>query len=265
MGPRELLLDPDLVQRLPHRDPSKKMEEGERLELSWRLSALPGFGPGAVPVGLALRPAIATRSRSMRSAGIHFERSGTWGRGRDSNSRGQWPRRISGALGSPLALSSPGVVPSGGLQPPLPGSWPGGLCLSLRGDGDQPWDRTTFSRASAERYDHTSSLVGVEPTAGAEPAPAPYEGAVQPAPTSDGRSASGRVGRTRTSTDLRPRQVGYRFTLRPDRRWGDRPDSNRDQEGHDLPGCLYTTATREGCPSSLVAGRVVAGEGIEPP
>ena len=25
--------------------------------------------------------------------------------------------------------------------------------------GDQPWDRTTFSRASAERYDHTSSLV----------------------------------------------------------------------------------------------------------
>ena len=28
-----------------------------------------------------------------------------------------------------------------------------------REDGDQPWDRTTFSRASAERYDHTSSLV----------------------------------------------------------------------------------------------------------
>ena len=47
--------------------------------------------------------------------------------------------------------------------------------------GDQPWDRTTFSRASAERYDHTSSLVGVEPTAGVEPAPAPYEGAVLPA------------------------------------------------------------------------------------
>ena len=47
--------------------------------------------------------------------------------------------------------------------------------------GDQPWDRTTFSRASAERYDHTSSLVGMEPTAGVEPAPAPYEGAVLPA------------------------------------------------------------------------------------
>ncbi len=47
--------------------------------------------------------------------------------------------------------------------------------------GDQPWDRTTFSRASAERYDHTSSLVGMEPTAGIEPAPAPYEGAVLPA------------------------------------------------------------------------------------
>ena len=47
--------------------------------------------------------------------------------------------------------------------------------------GNQPWDRTTFSRASAERYDHTSSLVGMEPTAGVEPAPAPYEGAVLPA------------------------------------------------------------------------------------
>ena len=30
---------------------------------------------------------------------------------------------------------------------------------SVDGDGDQPWDRTTFSRSSAERYDHTSSLV----------------------------------------------------------------------------------------------------------
>ena len=48
--------------------------------------------------------------------------------------------------------------------------------------GDQPWDRTTFSRASAERYDHTSSLVAlVEPTAGVEPALARYEGAVPPA------------------------------------------------------------------------------------
>jgi hypothetical protein len=48
--------------------------------------------------------------------------------------------------------------------------------------GDQPWDRTTFSRASAERYDHISSLVAlVEPTAGVEPAPARYEGAVPPA------------------------------------------------------------------------------------
>lgn len=49
-----------------------------------------------------------------------------------------------------------------------------------RENGDQPWDRTTFSRTSAERYDHTSSLVDVEPTAGVEPAPAPYEGAVLP-------------------------------------------------------------------------------------
>ena len=49
-----------------------------------------------------------------------------------------------------------------------------------RENGDQPWDRTTFSRTSAERYDHTSSLVDVEPTAGVEPAPAPYEGTVLP-------------------------------------------------------------------------------------
>ena len=65
-----------------------------------------------------------------------------------------------------------------------------GSVISLRGEcrrhgidrlGDQPWDRTTFSRASAERYDHTSSLVGLEPTAGVEPAPARYEGAVLPA------------------------------------------------------------------------------------
>jgi hypothetical protein len=31
---------------------------------------------------------------------------------------------------------------------------------ALMAKGDQPWDRTTFSRTSAERYDHTSSLVG---------------------------------------------------------------------------------------------------------
>ena len=68
--------------------------------------------------------------------------------------------------------------------------------------GDQPWDRTTFSRASAECYDHTSSLVGMEPTAGVA---------------------------------------------------GDRPDSNRDLEGHDLPCWRYTTATREGEPSRLAA------------
>ena len=62
-----------------------------------------------------------------------------------------------------------------------------------------------------------------------------------------------------------PEAGGLPITLRPDRRWGDRPDSNRDQEGHDLPCCRYTTATREGGPSHLVAGIVVAGEGIEPP
>ena len=51
------------------------------------VAALPGFGPGALPIGLALQR--------------------SWGRGRDSNSRGQWPRRVSGALDSLLVLSSP--------------------------------------------------------------------------------------------------------------------------------------------------------------
>ena len=51
-----------------------------------------------------------------------------------------------------------------------------------------------------------------------------------------------------------PEAGGLPITLRPDRRWGDRPESNRDQEGHDLPCCPYTAATREGRPSRLAAG-----------
>ena len=50
------------------------------------------------------------------------------------------------------------------------------------------------------------------------------------------RSADGGVGRTRTSTDLRPKQVGYRLPNDPVS-WYDRPGSNRDQEGHNLPCC----------------------------
>jgi hypothetical protein len=160
--------------------------------------------------------------------------------------------------------------------------------------GDQPWDRTTFSRASAERYDHTSSLVvewsrrresnprlrvtrapclrqhfvdvvqarGFEPRfSGNRPDVLPLDEAwFGPAGWSrtslvplkrrvHGRSATtgydeievgcragirtrifpvnsrtccrchhptnGRVGRTRTSTHLRPRQVGYRLPYDP--------------------------------------------------
>ena len=77
-----------------------------------------------------------------------------------------------------------------------------------RENGDQPWDRTTFSRSSAERYDHTSSLVDVEPTAGVEPAPAPYEGAVLP------------------------------ITLR--RRWSRLEDSNRDLPVIGRTSCRWT-------------------------
>ena len=77
-----------------------------------------------------------------------------------------------------------------------------------RENGDQPWDRTTFSRTSAERYDHTSSLVDVEPTAGVEPAPAPYEGAVLP------------------------------ITLR--RRWSRLEDSNRDLPVIGRTSCRWT-------------------------
>jgi len=47
--------------------------------------------------------------------------------------------------------------------------------------GDQPWNRTTFSRTSAERYDHTSSLVGMEPMPGVEPGPPAYGAGVLPA------------------------------------------------------------------------------------
>lgn len=50
-----------------------------------------------------------------------------------------------------------------------------------------------------------------------------------------------------------PEAGGLPITLRPET-WGDRPDSNRDQEGHDLPCCRYTTATREGPPSRLAMG-----------
>ena len=155
--------------------------------------------------------------------------------------------------------------------------------------GDQPWDRTTFSRASAERYDHTSSLVvigadggsrtracalrgrraagntsstwsrledsnldppvigrkscrwtkpGLVPSAGVEPASFRLKGGrIAALPRRDeagwqtwtrttirgvkgrcpaiGRSANGRVGRSRTSTHLRPRQVGYRLPYDP--------------------------------------------------
>src|SRR5262245_22251095 len=49
-----------------------------------------------------------------------------------------------------------------------------------RNDGDQPWDRTTFSRASAERYDHTSSLVGLADRRGFEPRSAGSGPAVLP-------------------------------------------------------------------------------------
>ena len=189
--------------------------------------------------------------------------------------------------------------------------------------GDQPWDRTTFSRASAERYDHTSSLVAlVEPTAGVEPALARYEGAVPPAtlrrrwsrledsnPDSPviGRTSScwtkpglippagvepawfrlkggrmaalprrvrrdsvgcragirtrifpvnsrtccrchhptnGRVGRTRTSTRLRPRQVGCRLPYDPRTSWGERPESNRLERVSQTRGAPFAFAHR---------------------
>ena len=34
---------------------------------------------------------------------------------------------------------------------------------------------------------------------------------------------------------LRPRQVGYRLPYDPRRDWGERPESNRHWEGHNLP------------------------------
>ena len=72
------------------------MEEGARLELA-RACTLPGFEPGALPVGRASK-VLAERER--------FELSRATSR-----------RRISGALDSPLVLSSPKV--------PAPGAAPG--------------------------------------------------------------------------------------------------------------------------------------------
>ena len=184
--------------------------------------------------------------------------------------------------------------------------------------GDQPWNRTTFSRASAERYDHTSSLVewsrrrgsnprlrltrtpclrqhfvdlvqargfeprssgnrpevlplgrsleelavgpGLEPGSfrvtggrvtvattlqamrlaarrGLEPRSATSEAAVLPL----GRSGNGRVGRTRTSTDLRPKQVGCQLPNDP-RAWGERPESNRLERGSQPRGAPFAFA-----------------------
>jgi hypothetical protein len=54
----------------------------------------------------------------------------------------------------------------------------------------------------------------------------------------------GGIGRTRTSTDLRPRQAGYRLPNDPTEDWGDRSDSNRDYGVHIPACCRYTTVTR---------------------
>ena len=131
--------------------------------------------------------------------------------------RGLEPRR---------AAESSALAPPGGPLGRTPTSTTGFVArrsraISLRGGGDQPWDRTTFSRASAERYDHTSSLVGMEPRAGLEPAPAPYEGAVLPA-TLRGR---GPVGWSRTSmVPLKRREHDRSATQRES--WSGREDSN---------------------------------------
>jgi hypothetical protein len=160
------------------------MEEGERFQLSQR---------SALPARLALRK-MAERER--------FELS--WPDGLGTLAVCWAPR-------SPFPLRGPGWyggatrerrTPSRCLQGSYaPERW-------WRQNGDQPWDRTTFSRTSAERYDHTSSLVDVEPTAGVEPAPAPYEGAVLPT------------------------------TLR--RRWSRLEDSNRDLPVIGRTSCRWT-------------------------
>ncbi len=250
----------------------------------------------------------------------------SWRRGRDSNSRG---RSGLGALAlrsdSLLVLSSPCPCASSGWSPREDSNLhcrvrsPVVSCISLRGGGDQPWNRTAFSRASAERYDHTSSLVewsrrrgsnprlrltrapclpqhfvdlvqargfeprssgnrpevlpvgrsleglavgpGLEPRSlrvtggrvtvatpynaarnlaarrGLEPRSATSEAAVLPL----GRSGNGRVGRTRTSTDLRPKQVGCPLPNDP-RAWGERPESNRLERDRKARGAPFAFA-----------------------
>ena len=70
---------------------------------------------------------------------------------------GNWSRRLVLPQVRGADLAQPGISRLEALASP-PG-WSVGRTVRSVCRGDQPWDRTTFSRASAERYDHTSSLV----------------------------------------------------------------------------------------------------------
>jgi hypothetical protein len=194
-----------------------------------------------------------------------------WRRGRDSNSRGQWPRRVSSALGwSPredfnlhYRVRSPGVcalayegngwrpgnrtatlsvVTSRGIEPRSLGLRPSAMTTLARWSEwsrrreSNPRLRVTRAPCFRQHFVDVVQARGFEPgssrlTAGRVAVATTLQAKTKEAGCQTwtrttirgvrgrcpavGRSGNGRVGRTRTSTRLRPRQVGYRLPYDP--------------------------------------------------
>jgi hypothetical protein len=198
---------------------------------------------GIEPRSLGLRPSAMTtparwsngadggnrtRACALRGRRASGNTSSTWSRleGSDCERQRAEERRLRPAEGDAQPRSSgnrPEVLPVGRSLEELavgPGLEPG----SFRVTGGRVTVATTLQamRVAARR--------------GLEPRSATSEAAVLPL----GRSGNGRVERTRTSTDLRPKQVGCQL---PDpRAWGERPESNRLERGSQTRGAPFAFA-----------------------
>ena len=120
--------------------------------------------------------------------------------------------------------------------------------------GDQPWDRTTFSRASAERYDHTSSLVvvwsrrrGSNPRLRLTRAPCCRQHFVDWSRLEDWNPDSPVIGRT--SCRWTKPGSGIRVAVGP---------------GFE-PGSVRVTSGRVAVATTLQGDRMVGSGGLEPP
>jgi hypothetical protein len=92
---------------------------------------------------------------------------------------------------------------------------------------------------------HGPAKADEEPPAGVEPAPQPYEGCVLPLTPQRRGSGDGRSRTCIPSVQARcSRPLSYVPVDLGDAK-GDRPDSNRHREDHDLECCRYTTVTRK--------------------